>query len=144
MLINLLLGLPTMALCLFTQSVLVIVALRYYASHERWINSPSFSSSLFVVSSVMLLLVIGNLAQVAIWALLFQFAGEFEHFDAAFYHSAVNFSTLGYGDIVMSDQHKLLGPIQAINGVLMIGVSTAALMATFQDAIKKTLDARKT
>jgi hypothetical protein len=143
MLINLLLGLPTMALCLVTQSVLVIVALRYYASHERWISSPSFSSSLFVVSSVMLLLVVGNLAQVAIWALLFQIVGEFQHFDAAFYHSAVNFSTLGYGDIVMSDQHKLLGPIQAINGVLMIGVSTAALMATFQDAIKKTLDARK-
>jgi hypothetical protein len=143
MLINLLLGLPTMALCLFTQSVLVIVALRYYRSHERWLNSPWFSSSLFVVSSVMLLLVVGNLAQVAIWALLFQIVGEFDHFDAAFYHSAVNFATLGYGDIVMSDQHKLLGPIEAINGVLMIGVSTAALMATFQDAIKRTMDARR-
>jgi hypothetical protein len=143
MLINLLLGLPTMALCLVTQSLLVIVALRYYSNHERWVNSPSFSSSLLVVSSVMLLLVVGNLAQVAIWAVLFQLVGEFEQFDAAFYHSAVNFATLGYGDIVMSDQHKLLGPIQAINGVLMIGVSTAALMATFQDAMKKTMDARR-
>jgi hypothetical protein len=143
MLINLLLGLPTMALCLVTQSLLVIVALRYYSSHERWVNSPSFSSSLLVVSSVMLLLVVGNLAQVAIWAVLFHLVGEFEYFDAAFYHSAVNFSTLGYGDIVMSQQHKLLGPIQAINGVLMIGVSTAALMATFQDAIKKTVAARR-
>jgi hypothetical protein len=143
MLINLLLGLPTMALCLVAQSLLVIVALRYYSNHERWVNSPSFSSSLLVVSSVMLLLVVGNLAQVAIWAVLFQLVGEFEQFDAAFYHSAVNFATLGYGDIVMSDQHKLLGPIQAINGVLMIGVSTAALMATFQDAMKKTMDARR-
>jgi hypothetical protein len=96
-----------------------------------------------VISSVMLLLVIGNLAQVAIWALLFQVMGEFETFDAAFYHSAVNFATLGYGDIVMSEQHKLLGPIQAVNGVLMIGVSTAALMATFQDAMKKTRGARR-
>jgi hypothetical protein len=130
-------------LCLFTQSVLVIVALRYYSSHERWINSPSFSSSLYVVSRVMLLLVVGNLVQVAIWALLFQILGEFGHFHAAFYHSAVKFATLGYGDIVMSDQHKLLGPLEAINGVLMIGVSTAALMATFQDAIKKTVNARK-
>jgi hypothetical protein len=143
MLINLLLGLPTMALCLVAQSLLVIVALRYYSNHERWVNSPSFSSSLLVVSSVMLLLVVGNFVQVGIWALLFQIVGEFEHFDAAFYHSAVNFATLGYGDIVMSDQHKLLGPIQAINGVLMIGVSTAALMATFQDAMKKTMDARR-
>ena len=143
MLINLLLGMPTMIVCLFTQSLLVIVAVRYYATHERWVNSPSFSSSLWVVSSVMLLLVVGNLVQVAIWALLFQSVGEFDHFDIAFYHSAVNFATLGYGDIVMSGQHKLLGPIQAINGVLMIGVSTAALMATFQDAIKKTRDARR-
>jgi hypothetical protein len=143
MLINLLLGMPTMALCLFTQSLLVIVALRYYSSRERWVNSPSFSSSLLVLSSVMLLLIIGNLAQVAIWALLFQGVGEFDHFDAAFYHSAVNFATLGYGDIVMSDQYKLLGPIQAINGVLMIGVSTAALMATFTDAIKRTMHARQ-
>ena len=143
MLINLLLGLPTMALCLVAQSLLVIVALRYYARRERWVNSPSLSSSLLVVSSVMLLLVVGNFVQVGLWALLFQIVGEFEHFDAAFYHSAVNFATLGYGDIVMSDQHKLLGPIQAINGVLVIGVSTAALMATFQDAIKKTIDARR-
>ena len=142
MLINMLLGMPTMILCLLTQSLLVIVALRYYSNREQWVNSPSFSSSMLATSSVMLLLVIGNLAQVAIWALLFQFMGEFETFSAAFYHSAVNFATLGYGDIVMSDQHKLLGPIQAINGVLMIGVSTAALMATFQDAIKKTMDAR--
>jgi len=143
MLINMLIGMPTMILCLLTQSLLVILALRYYSSRERWVNSPSFSSSMVVISSVMLLLVIGNLAQVAIWALLFQVMGEFETFDAAFYHSAVNFATLGYGDIVMSDQHKLLGPIQAVNGVLMIGVSTAALMATFQDAMKKTRDARR-
>jgi hypothetical protein len=43
----------------------------------------------------------------------------------------------------MSDKHKLLGPLQAINGVLMIGLSTAALMAFFEDAIKKTLKARQ-
>ena len=58
-------------------------------------------------------------------------------FGDAVYHSAVNFTTLGYGDIVMSGKHKLLGPLEAINGVLMIEVSTAALMASFQDAMKK-------
>ena len=128
--INLLLGLPTMAM-------------RYYARHEHDVNNPSFWSSLFVINGVMLLLVIGNLTQVAIWAVLFQLLGEFEPFHDAFYHSAVNFATLGYGDIVMSDEHRLLGPIEAINGVLMIGVSTAALMSAFQDAMKKTLQARR-
>ena len=143
MLINLLLGLPVMALCLLLQALLLAVAIRYYSRHEHELRTPSFLSSLIVIIVVMLLLVIGNLAQVAIWAQLFNMLGEFEAFSAAFYHSAVNFSTLGYGDIVMSEEYRLLGPLQAINGVLMIGASTAALMAVFQDAIKKTMQARR-
>lgn len=143
MLMNLLLGLPTMALCLLLQSLLVLVAMRYYVKHEALVDSPSFLSSMTVINAVMLLLVVGNLAQVAIWALLFQLLGEFDQFGDAIYHSAVNFATLGYGDIVMSADHRLLGPIQAINGVLMIGVSTATLMTAFQDALKKTLRARQ-
>lgn len=142
MLMNLLLGLPVMVLCLLLQSLLLVAAMRYYGRRNYLVNNPSFMSSLAVVIGVMLLLVIGNLSQVAIWALLFVFLGEFQHFYDAFYHSAVNFATLGYGDIVMSDQYKLLGPLEAINGVLMIGASTAALMASFQDSMKKTLRAR--
>jgi len=142
MVMNLMIGLPTMALCLLLQALLLVAAIRYYARHEYLVNSPSFGASLVVVSVVMLLLVIGNLAQVAIWAFLFRIVGEFQAFSDAFYHSAVNFATLGYGDIVMSVEYRLLGPLEAVNGVLMIGVSTAALMATFQDAIKKTIQAR--
>lgn len=143
MLINLLLGLPTMVLCLFLQSLLFTLVLHYYLRNEYLLNNPSFWSSLAVIKGVMLLLVIGNLAQVAIWALLFLFLGEFQAFSEAFYHSAVNFATLGYGDFVMSDKHKLLGPIEAINGVLMIGISTAGLMSAFQDTMTKTRRARQ-
>ena len=85
----------------------------------------------------MILLTAGNLAQIAIWALLFRVLGEFEQYGEAFYHSAVNFATLGYGDIVMSARHKLLGPLEAVNGALMIGVSTATLMVAFQGWIRK-------
>ena len=49
----------------------------------------------------------------------------------------MNFATLGYGDVVMSAQHKLLGALEAINGALMIGMSTAALISVFQDALQK-------
>lgn len=143
MLTNILYGLTTMAVCLFLQALLLLVALRYYARRDTLVNSPSFRSSLRVVLVVMIILVIGNLAQVGIWALLFRLLGEFSDFNTAFYHSAVNFATLGYGDIVMSGDYRLLGPLQAINGVLMIGVSTAALMAAFQDALKKTHKARQ-
>jgi len=143
MLMNLLWGLSTMMACLLVQSVLVIAAIRHYRRREPWLNNPSFWSSVAVITGVMLLLVIGNLAQVALWALLFLALEEFQQFSEAFYHSAVNFATLGYGDVVMSAQHKLLGPLEAINGALMIGMSTAALISVFQDALQKMTRTRR-
>ena len=137
MLTNFLLGLPTMVLCLMLQIVFLVVVINYFYNHSDILDNVSLWSTLVVINGVMLLLVIGNLGQIAIWALMFQGLGEFDQFGTAFYHSAVNFGSLGYGDIVMSDEHKLLGALEAINGVLMIGVSTAVLMTVFQRATKK-------
>ena len=120
------------------QTMWLVIAFRYFSQRQYLLKPGSLVSSLMLVNGVMLLLVIGNLGQIAIWAALFQVLGEFEKFSAAFYHSAVNFGSLGYGDVVMSDKHKLLGALEAINGVLMIGVSTAALMTVFQK-LSKTL-----
>ncbi len=137
MLINFLLGLPTMVICLMLQVGLLVFSMRYYAGHRYMMNANSVFSSMVLVSIVMIILVLGNLGQIAIWALLFQLLDEFDQFSSAYYHSAVNFGSLGYGDIVMSNSHRLLGALEAINGVLMIGVSTAALMVPFKKSLQK-------
>ncbi|MDX2478342.1 MAG: ion channel [Gammaproteobacteria bacterium] len=142
MLTNFLLGLPTMVLCLMLQTVLLVIVIRYLYNHSDLLEVASLWSSLVVINGVMLLLVIGNLGQIAIWALMFQMLDEFDEFGIAFYHSAVNFGSLGYGDIVMTEEHKLLGALEAINGVLMIGVSTAALMTVFQSVTRKLFPGR--
>jgi hypothetical protein len=64
----------------------------------------------------------------ALWASAFMAAGEFETFAVAFYHSAVNYTTLGYGDLVMSEHWRLLGPQEAVSGTLAFGWSTAAIV----------------
>lgn len=137
MLINLLLGLVTMTACLVLQSLLLLLGLHYYHAHHRQVIGGSFVSKLIVLKGMMVILVAGNIAQIAIWACLFLLLGEFSQFNHAFYHSAVNFATLGYGDIVMSEAHRLLGPLEAVNGVLMIGFSTAVLMAVVSDLHRK-------
>lgn len=129
MLLDLIIGVGTMSLCLLMQSAVLVKVLRYYVRHEKPETNTSTWSNVLVINGVMTLLVIGNLAQIAIWAILFLLLGEFDTFPAAAYHSAVNFATLGYGDVVMSEQNRFLGPMEAINGVLMVGVSTAALWA---------------
>jgi hypothetical protein len=139
MLINLLLGMSTMLLCLLLQIILLLAAMRYYRRREVRSGRPSFAGSLTATSSIMLLLVFGNLVQIAIWGSLFLYLGEFRQFADAFYHSAVNFATLGYGDHVMSDKHKLLGPLESVNGILMIGLSTSAIMGALQNSVRRTL-----
>jgi len=134
---NLLLGLPTMVACLLLQALLISAAIGYYKQRVHRLSGGSFWTTTGVITGVMILLTAGNLAQIAVWALLFRLLGEFDQFGEAFYHSAVNFATLGYGDIVMSARHKLLGPLEAVNGALMIGASTATLMFAFQGWIQK-------
>lgn len=140
---NFLLGVPMMIACLLLQALLISSAIKYYMRKERALKSRSFWATTGVITGVMMLLTAGNLAQVAVWALLFRLLGEFPQYGDAFYHSAVNFATLGYGDIVMSARHRLLGPLEAINGALMIGASTATLIVAFQDSMQKTLQSRE-
>ena len=56
------------------------------------------------------------------------YLNEFNDFLTAFYHSAVNFASLGYGDIVMSEKWRLLGALEASNGVLMFGLSAGTMI----------------
>ncbi len=52
------------------------------------------------------------------------------------YHSAVNYTTLGDDTVVMSARWRLLGPLEAADGMLMFGVSTAMIFAVIQRLIQ--------
>jgi hypothetical protein len=89
----------------------------------------------------MVVMTAGSLVQIAVWATLFVGLGEFDELYEAIYHSAVNFTSLGYGDVVMSRTWKLLGPLEAVNGILMLGMTGGALMAIVQQLIRIQRDA---
>jgi hypothetical protein len=55
--------------------------------------------------------------------------GEFADFGTALYDSAVNYTSLGYDDIIMTPSWRLLGPLETANGTLLFGVSTAMIFA---------------
>jgi Ion channel len=128
MLQDLLVGLVTMTACLAIQALVVALLLKALLALEKrqLINARLAGASLLLLA-VMLGLLVGNLLQITLWATLFHSHGEFESFGVAFYHSVVNFTTLGYGDLVMSEGNRLLGALEALNGVLMIGITTGFL-----------------
>ena len=105
-----------------------------FVRHEGKLRrtGKGFWSDVGIVSRVVAYALLAHLVEMALWAVLFVICGEFPQFGAAFYHSAVNFTTLGYGDVVMTPAWRLLGPLEAANGVLMFGVSTAMIFAVIQ------------
>jgi len=119
-----------------TLSALVIQAVATAAGAEtisallarRVVGAHLWSNALAMLA-LLAMLMTGHMAQIAIWAIAFVAAGEFAQFPVAFYHSAVNYTTLGYGDIVMSPRWRLLGPLEAASGSLAFGWSTAVIVA---------------
>jgi len=127
---NLLIGVLMMVLNLGIQVIAVALVVSYFL---RRIDSgqmqTTFGEDARALSIVMALLITGHIFMFATWAILFVWLGEFQDFATAFYHSTVNFTSLGYGDIVMSEAHRLLGALEAANGVLMFGLSAGAILS---------------
>jgi hypothetical protein len=136
-LINLLVGLPIMMLCLIIQTATAFWSVRHYI---RQTDKPGSKGGILASTrpllSVMIIMTLGNFLQVVLWGVTFVALNEFTEIHEAIYHSMVNFSSLGYGDIVMSKRWKMLGPLEAVNGVLMLGMTSAALMAILAQLIK--------
>ncbi len=131
-------GLPVMLLCLVLQAAFLTLCLRLYQTVSAARPQPhSTGWNIVVVSPVMLLMLLGNFLQMGIWAGLFRLLGEFDTFSTALYFSGVTFTTIGYGDLVMTPAWRLLAPLEAANGVLMFGVSTATMTAAVMDMIRQ-------
>jgi hypothetical protein len=58
---------------------------------------------------------------------LFIICGEFTDFGTAFYHSAVNYTSLSYGDFIMTSSWRMLGLLETANAMPLFGVSTAMI-----------------
>jgi len=121
------------------QITVVVYMLRYLIrimDHEER-NTEGFGFDTYAISMVLLILFAGHLVQIAIWAVLFMYIGEFNDFATAFYHSTVNFASLGYGDIVMSEKWRLLGALEASNGVLMFGLSAGTMLSVMTNLFSR-------
>ena len=101
---------------------------------ERGVLGVRLLVNLIFVMSVMLLAFAGHLAEIALWAVALDMSGAVADASAAFYSSAGSYTTSG-SDIVLPPEWKLLGPFEAVTGMLMFGVSTAFIFAVIQRLI---------
>lgn len=139
MLSALLLGSSVTVLNLAIQVLALLLIIRHLLHRVNQRHGDiGYRGGIRALAILLMGLFIGHLLQFATWAVLFMWLGEFTDFNTAFYHSAVNFASLGYGDIVMSERWRLLGALEATNGVLMLGLSAGSILSVMNAALTKT------
>jgi len=139
-----LLGSGMLVVCMAIQVLVVSILLQgLNALVQRNLIKQTIGFAWTLIIAVVIVLFAGNLLQAALWAWMFLAFQEFKDFGTAFYHSLVNFSTLGYGDIVMSDERRILGALQAGNGVFMLGLTTSVLYSFVSELVHRRRHTRK-
>src|SRR4051794_29237442 len=84
----------------------------------------------FLLVRLTWLLMLIHLAEISVWALFYLWERCLPDAEAAFYFSGVTYSTIGYGDLVLPEPWRLLGPIEGVTGILMCGLSAGLFFAT--------------
>lgn len=74
-------------------------------------------------------LVILHLAEILVWALFYWWQECLPDAETSFYFSGVTYTTLGYGDVVLPKEWRLLAPVEGLTGILMSGLSTGLFFA---------------
>jgi len=138
----LLIGSVVVVVNMAIQVLTLVILIRFMVRRldgER--HPPGLLADFVAISAVLAFLFVGHLLQFSTWALVFVWLGEFTSFETAFYHSGVNFTSLGYGDIVMAEHWRLLGALEAANGVLMFGLTAGSLLSVMTRLFSRHKDA---
>lgn len=134
MLIQLLLGnaliVATVLVAALSWWILETVLVRAH----QWIARPPHGPKLMAALSLAMLWTIFMMTvSVWIWAIALWLLQIFVNFEASVYFALVAFTTLGFGDVLLPTEWRLLGGLAAANGLLIFGILTAMLVEALRD-----------
>ena len=140
MFLIILFGVLIICINVILQSVITVFSLKYLHQFNSKKGEISIKAVLFQTSLSVSLLTLLHGAQCTIWAATFYFNPNIDNlysFKEAIYFSLITFTTVGYGDVVINGDWKILAGLEAINGIMMVGWSTALMFSYFQIILKK-------
>ena len=77
-----------------------------------------------------------HLVEITVWGLYYVVGGALPDLASSFYFSAVTYTTTGYGDLVLPEEWRLVGGVEALTGILMCGLSTGFFFAALSKAFE--------
>jgi Ion channel len=86
-------------------------------------------------------LMVAHISEVIVWSLTYGIIDAAPADTDLLYFAFVNYTTLGYGDVTPVERWRLLGPMTAMNGVLLFGWSTAVIFEVLRRTVRLGADA---
>jgi voltage-gated potassium channel len=104
------------------------ILMRVLRSHTRILRRLAILPLTLLLAATVGIIAI-HTVEIWFYALLYLQLGAFSHFEQALYFSTVTYATIGYGDVVMPHQWRILGAIEGAAGIIMLGWSTAFVVS---------------
>jgi hypothetical protein len=122
--------------CLWQMGIsLVIAELHHSPKVLQWCAQRSSRRAVAMLAGAGLT-ALGLVGDILVWALLLRALNLFNSLETSFYFSAMTFTTVGYGDVLLPECWHLLSVGLALNGLLMAGWSTALLVYVVQNVLE--------
>jgi len=136
MAVQLLTGFLVSAIAIMIHALATVgaIAAARAAGHPR-VMQPRLHLMGVMVSTV-LVLMLAHTIEIVVWSLSYAVVGAAPAGSDLLYFAFVNYTTLGYGDVTPAKTWQLLGPMAAMNGILMFGWSTAVLFEVLLKSIE--------
>jgi Ion channel len=113
--------------------MLVVQVARRTHAKER--SRPSLRLMAVMIATVSTLMV-AHVLEVMVWSLAYAIVDAAPAGADLLYFAFVNYTTLGYGDVIPVERWRLLGPMTAMNGVLLFGWSTAVIFEVLRRTMR--------
>jgi hypothetical protein len=124
------------SVCNIAIHALVMVAVVRVARTATVIATPYPSLRLVIVMiATVSSLMVAHLGEVVVWSSAYAIVDAAPAGTDLVYFAFVNYTTLGYGDVTPVERWRLLGPMTAMNGVLLFGWSTAVIFEVLRRAM---------
>src|SRR5689334_6822897 len=106
--------------------VMTLVVQAAHAARTKRMIWPSMRLTVVMVATVLVLMA-AHTSEVMVWAIAYRIVDAVPAATNLVYFAFVNYTTLGYGDVIPVPDWQLLGPMAAMNGILLFGWSTAVI-----------------
>ena len=128
MLSKLLIAWALMALCVIVHAMGMTTLLRWVNHVVARMRARFWFSTWMLVRTAGWIILL-HLVEITIWGLFYAWGHGMPDVQSALYFSAVTYTTTGYGDLVLPNEWRLVGGIEALTGILMCGWSAAFFFA---------------